>query len=134
MDMLQITEIWNKFLAEEEKDFKEKCHFGKEEITKIGIDKFIKANGWMSPDDVSKWRTDALHIMPCPECGEEFGIFDDNDLGLCLKCLPKFDLEKFWSDLFALAGEDAEKLAIGIRGFINFKSIRDSYRKERRQT
>lgn len=96
--MNKKTLIWTKFLAEEAKDYTETTGVSIKEIKAVGHKKFIEANGWESPSDVSKWRTDLLHVMPCPHCHNDFGIMDDF-LGLCDKCLPLFDLNAFYTDL-----------------------------------
>lgn len=87
-------ELWNEFLEKYEPEFKAYLGYGKDEIKRIGIDSFFKAIGWTKPEQLSSFKTDRMHIIPCIECGKEFAVFEDN-YGLCDKCKDKYDLEEF---------------------------------------
>ncbi len=86
--------IWNAFLEIAEPEFKEFMGYGKEEIEKIGIEKFIDAYDWRDSSSVTSYKTDALHIIPCVHCGNEFVTFEQ-DLGLCDKCAELYDIQMF---------------------------------------
>ena len=85
-------QIWKSFLKTEEKEFREAFKFGKEEIEKIGVEKFIKAMGFKNADDVSAWRTYAMHLVICPDCGKDFGIYEF--YSVCPSCEKNYDMEK----------------------------------------
>lgn len=124
--------IWKYFLKKEEKDFKEEMGYGKKEITKIGKDKFLKAWDWTERRHVSKWRTDILRVIICPNCGKEFGVFD-RSLGLCDSCIVKFDMTKFYSDLeeaLATKSEEAKDKARfeATAIFLTSKDLRNKYK------
>lgn len=84
--------IWNKFLSEEEPHFIKMFEYGKDAILRIGVNKFIDAMDWSKEEDVSKWRTDSFNIVICPECNDDFGIYQK--MGVCPNCLLKFDQTK----------------------------------------
>lgn len=122
-------EIWEAFLKNEHDDFKAKMGYGKKSIKKIGIKKFIEAMDWRSEEDVSKWRTDVYNIVVCPNCNNNFGIYQEK-VGLCEDCQPKFDTDRFYDTLAANAKVDeARALAIPLLFFSN-KEFRDKYKKK----
>lgn len=86
------NQIWENFLKTEEKEFREAFKFGKEEIEKIGIEKFIKAMGFKNADDVGAWRNYAMHLVICPDCGKDFGIYEF--YSICSSCEKNYDMEK----------------------------------------
>ena len=84
--------IWESFLRTEEKEFREAFKFGKEEIEKIGIEKFVKAMGFKNADDVGAWKNYAMHLVICPDCGRDFGIYEF--YSICKSCEKNYDMEK----------------------------------------
>ena len=96
--------IWDEFLKHQD-DFKVMHGFGREEIKRIGMKKFINAEGWKDENDVVKFNTDALHIGICPSCNNEFGVSESN-FCLCTKCKPSFDLKEM-INLSSVVGERA---------------------------
>lgn len=88
----EYSMLWNKFLLEEEADFIKMFEYGKDAILRIGINKFIDAMDWVKEEDVAKWRTDSFNVVICPECDNDFGIYQK--MGLCPNCLKKFDQTK----------------------------------------
>ena len=85
--------IWESFLMNTEADFKKYMGYGKEEIEKIGIVKFIDAYDWRNAADVFSWKTDKIHIIICAHCKNEF-VPLELQLGLCKECQELYDLEK----------------------------------------
>ncbi|MEG0728184.1 MAG: hypothetical protein RR420_01040 [Anaerovoracaceae bacterium] len=84
--------IWDAFLATEKDDFLKSMGYGVNEINKIGINKFIKCMGWIDPNQVKSWRTDKIHIMPCPHCNNEFVVYVLDVL--CKHCKKHYDMNK----------------------------------------
>jgi hypothetical protein len=79
-----------KTLHNEEWDQFFKTHgYGLEEIERIGYKKFIQEMGWSNKDQITSWRTDKIHVMPCPSCRDEFGLWESH-IGLCSLCSPRF--------------------------------------------
>jgi hypothetical protein len=91
--------IWKTFVTEEEKEFFEQMGYGKRKIKKIGIKKFIDMMDWRKPEEVSKWKTDRLHVIPCIHCQKEFALYEHDD-GLCDKCKPKYDLKRLGETMY----------------------------------
>ena len=118
--------IWKAFLDTEEPEFKKAFGFGKKDIRKVGVRRFVKANGWASTEDVVKWRTDKLHVTICPSCKKDFGIMDDS-LGLCDKCVNLFDLNSFYEDIKKHAKTDQD-IAKSLTYFYCSPRFRDNYR------
>lgn len=121
--------LYNHFIENEEPDFKEAMGYGKEEIDAIGYRKFVDANDWRSVEDVSKWRTDMAHVIPCPHCKKEFAILEV-ELGLCHNCYPLFDIERFSAEC-AQAKEKNPNLAMAEIAalFVYDENIRNAYLK-----
>lgn len=86
-------DIWKEFCQKELNDFEQYMGYTKENIKKIGVNKFIKAMGLRDVNDVNKWRTDRVHIVPCCCCRKEFALFE-LDFGICPKCLKSFDTSR----------------------------------------
>jgi len=128
-----VNSIWVAFLKTEAAEFTKQMGYGPKEIHKIGIRKFVDANGWFLTQHVSRWRTDAWRVVVCPECGKDFGILSD-DMGLCPKCLPRFDLNKYFGEIHKIVDEDKPELmgaAIGkaMVVFMGDPETRARYRK-----
>ena len=85
-------EIWTEFLTNEESDFRQKMMYGKEEIERIGINKFIDTMDW-SLGETGKWRTDRMYVVICCNCKDNFSIY--NHGGLCPTCEKDFRLDDF---------------------------------------
>lgn len=119
--------IWKAFLDQEEEEFKKKMKYGKEDIERIGVNEFIDFLDWRDENDISKWRTDTLHVIPCLNCQDAFAIFEH--LALCKKCEGLYDLSKYWED--ARQGE-IKKEGASYAQLLNFtfnKSVRSKYLK-----
>lgn len=122
--------IWAAFLKGEAHDFAKEMGYGPKEIKAIGVRKFIAAHGWSRTDQVVSWRTDLWRIVICPGCGKDFGILND-DMGLCSKCLPLYDLNAYFAEVQRIVGEDTEKMseALGkaIIAFMYSSELRAKY-------
>lgn len=122
-------EIWDEFKTRYSNDFEDYMGYGVEEIERIGINKFLTAMDWRSIDDVPKYKTDAIKVIPCCDCGNEFATYQ-LDYGLCDKCKPKYDLESFENALGAAEKENEGSSYDLIVLFINF-GMRNFYAKQR---
>jgi hypothetical protein len=135
--MQKYRRLWNHFLATEAVGFENERKLTIKEIKRIGVRKFIKANDWRGVDDVKKWRTDVVEVIPCPHCKQNFGIMDDT-LGLCPVCLGKFNLNSFYRDVYAACGEDPVRIGKSLALFMVDKNLRKQYytgsNKETKQT
>lgn len=91
----QLQRIWKKFILEERIDYITMNNtVSVEEIISIGIDKFVRTNGWMRPGDVPKWRTNVARVGKCPECSDQFiPLLMQTNHGLCNNCRPKFSVK-----------------------------------------
>lgn len=120
--------LWEVFLKIYEPDFKEYLGYGKEEIEKIGIDKFFEFMGWKTEEDLNSYRTDKLHAIPCVECKEEFAVFEMN-YGLCDKCQKGYNLEEFAQFTNSIRSEQGEKAVTDILGaFYSSEEYRDCFK------
>jgi hypothetical protein len=100
--------IWDSFLSNEEETFKTIMGYGKTEIEKIGIEKFIDAFDWPDALAVDSYRTvDMFHIIPCPHCSRDFGNAED-DFGLCSSCKDLYDLDFLTQLIMATQAEAME--------------------------
>lgn len=122
-------EIWDEFKTHYSNDFEDYMGYGVEEIERIGIDKFLTAMDWRSIDDVPKYKTDAIKVILCCDCGNEFATYQ-LDYGLCDKCKPKYDLESFEKALKAAEKENEGSSYDLIVLFINF-GMKNFYAKQR---
>ncbi len=119
--------IWKAFLAEEADDFKRIMGYGKKTIKRIGWKKFIDAMDWRDPSDVSKYKTDKFHVVVCPHCNIEFGVYEQN-IGLCKKCQKYYDLDRFWETYKAVGNTDAREAQNMVSMFFLHKEFRENYR------
>ena len=94
MEKGKLDQLWSVFLDKYEADFKEYMRYGKEEIESIGVELFFESMGWEEESQFSSYLTDAMHIMPCVDCGKKFGIVE-RDFGLCDDCKKNYDLTQF---------------------------------------
>jgi hypothetical protein len=102
--------IWESFLVNEEEAFRKLMGYGKTEIEKIGVEKFIDAFDWPDALSVDSYRTvDVFHIIPCPHCGRDFGNAED-DFGLCTACKDLYDLT-FLEEVITATQAEAMELA-----------------------
>ncbi len=127
----RANEIWSTFLKNEEADFVKRMGYGRREIKHIGVKKFIWMNGWSSTADVSKWRTDKLHVVICFNCHASFAIYRGEDnMGLCDKCEPRFDLNKLFKmyEAYNVQGE-FEKAEKVFQGFLIYQGVRNDFLK-----
>ncbi|MDF2841728.1 MAG: hypothetical protein K0R00_154 [Herbinix sp.] len=86
--------LWAYFLDSEGDEYFKTMGYTKEDIIRIGYKKFIDAHDWMTIEDIKKWKTDAVHIIPCVHCGDEFVTYE-LDMGLCDECKKFYDMERF---------------------------------------
>ena len=123
----QYKEIWAAFLEKEEAEFVKQMGYGKKQIKKIGFKKFIDAMDWRSIDEIGSYKKDAMHIIICPNCTQEFGIYEIN-IGLCNICLPKFDMERFWKTYAAVGEMDKNESNGMLYYFLTIPEFRNNYR------
>ena len=119
--------LWKIFLKNEEKDFKELYKFGKEEIERIGVNKFFSIMGFDKKEDLSKWRTDALHICICPDCKNNFGIYEF--YSVCSECEEKYDMSKVKKAHTLMVAENKNEANPGefLFAFMASKQLRNFY-------
>jgi len=119
--------LWDAFVHTEEPEFKESMGYGREEIEKISIFKFIDAMDWKTASDIAKWKTDKFHIIICPHCKDEFAVFEH--FGLCHNCKPLYDLEKLTKVIVEVNNDNPGFLLQQIAGFVFDEEIRNMYLK-----
>lgn len=124
--MQKYWRIWRRFLETEATDFVEVRKLTIKEIKRVGYRKFIKANAWDKPEDVVKWRTDALEVFICPHCHKDFGVLDDT-LGLCPKCIKLYDLRPFWQEVNETCAQDPVRIGKAITCFLAMKEVRGRF-------
>lgn len=132
--MNNCKNLWKLFLENEASDFEKERKLSIQKIAKIGFIKFIKANDWRTEQDVCKWRTDALPVIPCPGCDCDFGVADET-LGLCPRCIAKFDLSRFYGDVSRSlndleVSQKTEAVSRAFRAFMTERYFRERYRKK----
>ncbi|HOA81514.1 MAG TPA: hypothetical protein PKK61_10710, partial [Defluviitaleaceae bacterium] len=120
-------DIWKAFLENEEKTFKKMLGYGKKAIKKIGYKKFIDTMDWRTPQDVSKYKTDVMHVVICPVCKNEFGLYEQN-IGLCHKCSQNYDMDRFWATYSAVAKQNMQEADSMIKLFFAFNEFREMYK------
>lgn len=118
-------QIWGAFVDTEAKDFETAMGFGREEIERIGIFKFVDAYDWRNASEVSSWRTDKMHIIICPHCKSEFGIFEN--FGLCHNCRPHYDLEALKNVIVSVNNDYPGLVLQQIAQFIYDDDVRKMY-------
>jgi hypothetical protein len=96
--------LWKYFLEQELVNFSNNMGYGRKEIEAIGWKKFIDINDWMTVEDVARWKTDAIHVVPCSHCKQEFTTYE-MDFGLCDNCIKLYDI----TALAAFCAEQEEK-------------------------
>lgn len=127
MEKNKVNQLWEVFLEKYETDFKEYMRYGKEEIEAIGIELFFKSMGWEEESQLGSYRTDAMHIMPCIDCGKKFGLAE-KDFGLCEDCKERYDLIQF--EKYKEAVSATEGITNGMRliqCFMLSKEFRESF-------
>lgn len=122
--------LWNIFVEKYEPDFKQYLGYGKEEIEQIGIDLFFETMGWDKEEQMTSYKTDRMHIMPCIECKQHFAVYEE-DYGLCEHCAPLFDLDEFtqYVDRARVEGGARDSSDI-LSAFYASKDFRNSFRKK----
>lgn len=111
-------------------EFEKFMGYGKEDITRIGIRKFVEKMGWTCENQVLSWKTDRAHIVPCVECSDDFAIFE-MDFGLCNNCKEKYDLIKMQTFLEAsFNAGDMDKYLLDVAMITQDKEVRSNFLKE----
>ena len=127
MEKEKINKLWDIFLNKYESDFKEYMGYGKDEIEAIGVDIFFNKIGWEDESQFESYKTDLMHIIPCINCKQDFGIVE-NDFGLCDKCKQEYDLEKFEKYRESIsASENHNYGRYIVQLFLLSKQFRDSF-------
>lgn len=98
-------ELWDE-LKKHADEFKEYHGYTIEDIRRISVRKFLKMEGWKTVEDVLSFKTDVMHIGICPNCLNEYGIYQDL-FGICNKCKKQFDIKQLYS-----LSSDIGKLAV----------------------
>lgn len=107
--------IWEAFRESQISDYTEYMGYSEDTINRIGVVKFIDMMDWRTPEDVAKWKTDQMHIVPCIHCGSEFAIFEE--FGLCHKCSGLYDLDaliEVMDGVSASVKEDGDERLAGV--------------------
>ena len=91
----EYSKIWNSFNETEKDDFRAKMGYGKRTIKRIGRKQFIDFMGFRNEADVTRWRTDTVHVIPCTHCNSAFTTFE-LDYGLCPNCKQAYDMNRFF--------------------------------------
>jgi predicted metal-dependent phosphoesterase TrpH len=121
-------ELFHYFLKNEAEDYFREMGYSKEDVIRIGYKNFIDAHDWSTIEDIKKWRTDAVHIIPCVHCKKEFATYE-LDFGLCKKCTNLYDMQKFAKTCAANEAKDPG-ISYGMRAAFAFhKSFRECYLK-----
>lgn len=91
----QLKQIWKRFVMEERIDYITMNNtVSVDEIIAIGIDKFVRTNGWMRSGDVPRWRSNVARVGKCPECNDQFiPLLMQTNHGLCNHCRPNFSVK-----------------------------------------
>ncbi len=119
--------IWNAFIESgEAADFEKEKKVEIFRIKRIGYKKFIKAMGWESVDDISRWRTNVIDVVPCVHCNKDFGTLDDH-VGLCDTCFKKFDFRGYYELMANTCGNDPAKIGKMIYLFMVDKDFRKRF-------
>ena len=108
--------IWAKFLKTQEREFAKEIGYGRKEIERIGVKKFIDRMGWETESDVDKWRTDALALVVCPHCKNDFAALDIYGGGLCKECWKQYDMPA-WRKVASFASLKGHDKAVQLLGF-----------------
>lgn len=90
-----LKKIWSTFITDERIDYITSNNtVSVEEIVSIGIDKFVRTNGWSRSSDVRNWRSNSVRVGKCPECNDQFlPMIMQANHGLCSHCRPKFSVK-----------------------------------------
>lgn len=123
----EYNKIWSTFIKKHAQDFSKYMKYGLAEINKIGWKKFIDYMDWRTVEDILRYRTDRIKVIPCQHCGLHFTTFQI-DFGLCDECKKVYDLKHF--------GEicnDSDKVDVGsssslIIAFTYIEEFRAMYR------
>jgi len=86
--------IWQTFLKKYAVDFEAYMGYGINEIKKIGWREFIDFMDWREKEDIPRYRTDRVKVIPCQHCGNHFTTFQI-DFGLCNQCKKIYNLKHF---------------------------------------
>ena len=122
--------IWNAFLQDQADAFMKHMGYTIKTIKRIGFHKFIDAMDWKNEKDIWKWRTDKLHIVPCCHCKRDFAVYED--LALCDKCKPQYDLEYFYRVMAHVEAEQPGHMWEQKMIFIKEAGIRSMYLKKKK--
>jgi Zn ribbon nucleic-acid-binding protein len=121
--------LWDWFMKNEADNYCATMGYSVEVIKMIGYKKFIDIHDWSTIEDIKKWKTDAVHIIPCIHCGAEFTTYE-MDLGLCDHCKPHYNLKRFGE--MCAANEEVEPgISYGLRtAFVYRPEFREMYLKK----
>jgi hypothetical protein len=87
----KMLEIWNAFQSEMPAFLEAHKNLKEEDISKIGIDKFVLTMGWLEIDDVKRWTNNKVRVGYCCHCQDQFVLMIlQYNHGLCDKCRPSF--------------------------------------------
>lgn len=134
-----LIKTFRRFMTYEAKDYFAKHTIKAEDILRIGIDKFIVANGWSCRSDVVKWRRNRVRLQVCPGCDDQFvpALVQQNH-GLCIHCRKDFSnvaIRGYVSRMLYQLEDDATTdqptfLVNFYALFANDKAFRDLFRKD----
>lgn len=119
-----VRELWKLFCDTYEEDFKAYMGYGKDEIKKVGVEKFFDFTDWCSEDDIKKFKQDTLKIVVCPVCKKEYAVFP-SEYGICKKCLKKYDTEKL--ELYLSSLKDEGQILDMLTLFAFDKEVRNTF-------
>lgn len=86
-----MLKIFRRFATYEAADYFQEHTIRPEDILRIGIDKFVVANGWTRRTEVRAWRNYKVRLHVCPSCEDQFvpALMQQNH-GLCRHCRKEF--------------------------------------------
>lgn len=130
-DLSEICQTLRNLHDDEWAIFKKAFGYSLQEIEAIGVEKFVKALGWTNRFQVASWKSDKMHFLICPNCKDDFGIWEMHS-GLCNTCKPLF-----FTDLISAADcqvpinvEDAEKPMSSKFLFLIDPLVREMFKKK----
>lgn len=126
----EYSALWDIFKDRYADDYEKYMGYGVKTIEKIGVKEFIDFMDWSCEDDIQKYKTDRVKVIPCVNCGCHFTTFQI-DLGLCSNCVDLFDMKKFSQTLEANEAKETGSSAGTQIMFVYIEEFRNLYRKDR---